>query len=207
MGKFNRLLLAASLLAATAVQAEITALGDAGLGQVSGQSGIVIEAGFGTTFGVDPTTTYDNGTIGDFYGVDWSQAGITIDAFKWMVDIEGGWDQATNTGANTRNELYPGAIGGFIAKGIAIAGNVDITLDATADLANVVANGGAVSDTDGGIGITFADSFVDFRVADMGFFIEDYDGSGGGQLSSFGGMELLGVQFDGLELVVRGNGL
>ncbi|WP_416396411.1 DUF6160 family protein [Allohahella sp. A8] len=204
MKNTTRLLLASALVAASAAQAEITALDDTGLSQVSGQSGIVIEAGFGFTNGVDAEAIFANGTVGDFYDVDWSQAGITIDAFKWIVDVEGGWDQATNTGTNTggSTDLF----GGFIAKGIAIAGGVDITIDATADLGNVVANGGAVADSDGGIGITFARSYVDFRVADMGFFMED-DAGFGAQFSSFGGVELLGARFDGLELVVRGNGL
>ncbi|WP_020409137.1 DUF6160 family protein [Hahella ganghwensis] len=199
-------LLAAAAVSLTA-QAELKSIDDTTLADVTGQSGLVIEAGFGSISGVDAAT-------GDFYGIDWSGAGITIDAFKWIVDIEGGWDQDTNEGVNTRllplqDSLVETPYAGFLAEDISIAGSVDMTIDATADLANVIGNGGAVSEGDGGIGITFANSDIHFRVGNLGVFVEDYNGLqiDGQQVSSFGGVELIGMNIDGLSLVVRGNGL
>ncbi|GAA3964278.1 DUF6160 family protein [Allohahella marinimesophila] len=230
MKGLNKLVLVSAIVAASAANAELKSIDDAAMAEVSGQSGIVIEAGFGTIAGVDAAaanaytaeTTLADGTVvtqegsaGDFYGVDWSNAGITIEAFKWIVDIEGGWDQDTNTGVNVNSGNPVPALGGFIAKDIAVAGAVDMTIDATADLANVVANGGAVAEGDGGIGITFANSNINFKVGDMGVFVEEYDlanvGATGtvaaGQVSSFGGIELIGMNIDNLQLVIRGNGL
>ncbi|GAA3946655.1 DUF6160 family protein [Allohahella marinimesophila] len=221
--------LAAAIMTATSAQAELQAIDDADMAEVSGQSGIVIEAGFGSIGGIDrsaenaytaSTTLADgsvveqSGTLGDFYGADWSNAGITIEAFKYIVDIEGGWDQETNTGVNTRLQplqsvLTEKPLAGIIVKDIAVAGRMDVTIDATADLANVVANGGDVAEGDGGIGITFSDSDINFKMGDMGVFVEPYEGIGviGGQVSSFGGVEMLGINIDNLGLVIRGNGL
>ena len=229
MKGLNKLVLVSAIVAASAANAELKSIDDAAMAEVSGQSGIVIEAGFGTISGVDATAenaynqtvtgpageVVHNGSGGDFYGVDWSNAGITIEAFKWIVDIEGGWDQDTNTGVNVNSGNPVPALGGFIAKDIAVAGAVDMTIDATADLANVMTNGGAVAEGDGGIGITFANSNINFKVGDMGVFVEEYDLSqaGGqgtvaaGQTSSFGGIELIGMNIDNLQLVIRGNGL
>ncbi|MAM87424.1 MAG: hypothetical protein CME36_08980 [unclassified Hahellaceae] len=234
MKGLNKLVLVSAIVAASAANAELKSIDDAAMAEVSGQSGIVIEAGFGTISGVDATAenaytakaevrqpdgsiveVEQAGSAGDFYGVDWSNAGITIEAFKWIVDIEGGWDQETNTGTNMNSGNPIPALGGFIAKDIAVAGSVDMTIDATADLANVVANGGAVAEGDGGIGITFANSNINFKVGDMGVFVEEYDlanvGASGvvaaGQVSSFGGIELIGMNIDNLQLVIRGNGL
>lgn len=208
MKGLKKVLLVAAVAAPFAAQAELQSIDDSVLADVTGQSGLVIEAGFGSIAGVDAAT-------GDFYGVDWSGAGITIDAFKWIVDIEGGWDQDTNSGANTPAGNPVPALAGFIAKDIAIAGAVDMTIDATADLANVLANGGAVAEGDGGIGITFANSNINFKVGDMGVFVEEYDLANAGgagivaaqQVSSYGGIEIIGMNIDGLELVIRGNGL
>ncbi|GAA3964261.1 DUF6160 family protein [Allohahella marinimesophila] len=189
--------------------AEIQELEEAQLADITGQSGIVLEIGIGSISGVDAS-------VGDFYGVDWSEAGVTIEAQKWLVDIEGGWDSDTNLGANTSYGNGEKWIGGAISKDIAVAGSLDITLDATADLDNVVANGGNVAEGDGGIGLTFARSELNFKTGDMGFFVEGFDlssvpgGSGtveGGMLSSLGGTELLKLNIDGLDVVVRGNGL
>ena len=208
MKGLNKILLVAAIAVPFAAQAELKSIDDSMMADVSGQSGLVIEAGFGTIAGVDVAT-------GDYYGVDWTNAGITIDAFKWIIDIEGGWDQDSNTGVNVNAGNPVPALAGFIAKDIAIAGSVDVTIDATADLANVVANGGAVAEGDGGIGITFANSNINFKVGDMGVFVEEYNLANIGQAgvvaaqqtSSFGGIEILGMNIDGLELVVRGNGL
>ena len=200
---------AATAVISPAAFAEIQALEEAELAEISGQSGIVLEIGIGSISGVDAAT-------GDFYGVDWSEAGVTIEASKWLVDIEGGWDSDTNLGANTSYGNETKWIGGSIAKEIAVAGTIDITLDATADLENVIANGGNVAVSDGGIGLTFARSELNFKTGDMGFFVEGYDlssvagGAGaveGGMLSSLGGTELLKVNIDGLDVVLRGNGL
>ncbi|OZG73488.1 hypothetical protein BTA51_10755 [Hahella sp. CCB-MM4] len=209
MKGLKKLLLVSAIAAAPlAAQAELKAVDDSVLADVSGQSGLVIEAGFGSVSGVDAST-------GDFYGVDWSGAGITIDAFKWIVDIEGGWDQDSNLGVNVNAGNPVPALGGFIAKDIAIAGAVDMTIDATADLANVIANGGAVAEGDGGIGISFANSNINFKVGDMGVFVEEYDLANVGQsgtvaaqqVSSYGGIEIIGMNIDNLQLVIRGNGL
>ena len=52
-----------------------------------------------------------------------------------------------------------------------------------------------------GIGITFANSDINFRVGDMGVYL-----AGVGQTSSFSAIEIIGMNINGLELVVRGNG-
>src|SRR5690606_21599829 len=113
----SRSFLTATLFAAVlspAVMAEIQELEEAQLAEISGQSGIVIEVGIGSISGVDSATA-------DYYGVDWSQAGVTVQASKWLVDIEAGWDSDTNQGANTSAGNDTKWIGGSIAKDIAVA--------------------------------------------------------------------------------------
>ena len=53
----------------------------------------------------------------------------------------------------------------------------------------------------GNIGITFANSDINFRVGDMGTHL-----AGVGETSSFGAIEIIGMNINGLELVVHGNG-
>ena len=201
MKGLKKLVLVSAIAAAPlAAQAELKAVDDAVLADVSGQSGLVIEAGFGSM-------TH----AGDYInGVDWSNAGITIEAFKWTVDAEE-WDSATNdvTGNILNDAAGDRVTGGFIAKGIAIAGAADMTIDAVGDLSQIPAGNipGA-----GGIGITFggqgtATSVINFRVAEMGTFVDPLADAGGAgtQLNSFGGIEIIGMDISGLELVVRGN--
>ncbi len=196
MKGLKKLVLVSAIAAAPlAAQAELKAVDDAVLADVSGQSGLVIEAGFGSM-------TH----AGDYInGVDWSNAGVTIGAFKWTVDAEE-WDSTTNdvTGNILNDAAGDRVTGGFIATGISIAGSVDVTIDAVGDLSQIPAGNipGA-----GGIGITFGGSDINFRVADMGTFVNPLADAGGAgtQLNSFGGIEIIGMNVDGLELVVRGN--
>ncbi|AZZ93050.1 MULTISPECIES: DUF6160 family protein [unclassified Hahella] len=184
MKGLKKLVLVSAIAAAPlAAQAELKAVDDAVLADVSGQSGLVIEAGFGSL------TYSDIAVIADS---DWdTDAGIHIDAFKWEVDVEA-WDSASNAtlGAST------GALGGFIAKDISINGSVDVTIDALADAATLGTT------NLGGIGITFANSDINMRVGDMGVYLNQ---TGLGQVNSMGAVEIIGMNLDGLELVVHGN--
>ncbi|MBK8972946.1 MAG: hypothetical protein IPM37_17000 [Hahellaceae bacterium] len=80
--------LVSALLSSTAVQADIVSLTEDSMDTISGQSGLVIEVGMGSLGGVNQATQ-------DYYHLDWSNAGIKIDAFKWIVDM-GRWNSATN---------------------------------------------------------------------------------------------------------------
>ena len=204
MKGLNKILLVAAIAAPFAAQAELKSIDDAAMSSVSGQSGLVIEAGFGTLA---------RGAAG-VYATDWTNAGITIEAFKWEVDTQS-WNNTSNVidmsapvaGAGTKT------LAGFIAKDIKIAGKVDVTIDAVIDqasytrlsadpaaLAAAVSSGAAAGA--GGIGITFDNSEINFRVGDMGVYL-----AGVGQTSSFGAIEIINMNVNGLDLVVRGNGL
>ncbi|MBK8971519.1 MAG: hypothetical protein IPM37_09195 [Hahellaceae bacterium] len=203
MKGLNKILLVAAIAAPFAAQAELKSIDDAAMSDVSGQSGLVIEAGFGQV---------NRGAAG-IYATDWSQAGITIEAFKWEVDTQS-WNNETNivdmaapvAGAGTTT------LAGFIAKDIKIAGKVDVTIDAVADtIFKLVGASGAATllasdptslQRAGGVGITFSGSDINFRVGDMGVYL-----AGVGQTSSFGAIEILNMNVDGLQLVVRGNGI
>lgn len=201
MKGLKKVLLVAAIATPFAAQAELKSIDDATMSDVSGQSGLVIEAGFGTL----------NRT--NIYNLDWSTAGIKIDAFKWEVDTQA-WS-ATNNDITMTDAVVAGqkTLAGFIAKDIRIAGKVDVTIDAVADTATAanLAGAGAGAATlaaagqlagAGGIGITFGGSEINFRVGDMGVYL-----AGVGQTSSFGAIEIINMNVDGLELVVRGNGL
>lgn len=204
MKGLNKILLVAAIAAPFAAQAELQSIDDAAMSGVSGQSGLVIEAGFGT----GATGLYDAHTA-----TGWTGAGIKIDAFKWEADVQA-WSASGNNIdlASPANPTAgaPVTYGGFIAKDIQVAGAVDVTIDAVGDFGVLAANqaayvtgSGAGSQLQGagGIGITFSGSDIDFRVGDMGVYL-----AGVGQTSSFGSIEILGMKIDGLELVVRGNG-
>ena len=209
MKGLNKILLVVAVAAPFAAQAELKSIDDAAMADVSGQSGLVIEAGFGTT-----------GRTG-YFDADWTTAGIKIDAFKWEVDVET-YENSNNSAVGLQNPTVEAALGGaikggFIARDIAIAGYLDVTIDAVGDVSALGAASvaGAYDGTEGGIGITFAGSKIDFRVGDMGVYVGDVAATGLGgpadlaaaQISSFGGIEILGLDINGLDLVVRGNGL
>ncbi|MBK8972947.1 MAG: hypothetical protein IPM37_17005 [Hahellaceae bacterium] len=61
-------------------------------------------------------------------------------------------------------------------------------------------------DRSAGIGITFANSDLNLRFGDMGIFMLN-SGGVSGQTSSFGAVEVIGMNIDGLNVVMRGNGL
>jgi hypothetical protein len=79
-------------------------------------------------------------------------------------------------------------------------GGGDTFIDAVSDSAARLA--GAPLDQTGGIGISFANSNMSMRVGDVGFYL-----SGVGQTSSIGAAEVIGFNIDGLDIVMRGNGL
>jgi microcompartment protein CcmK/EutM len=202
MKGLNKLVLITAISAASfGANAELKAIDDAVMADVSGQSGLVIEAGFGSA---DKT---------DLFAVDFAGAGITIDTFKWEVDAQQ-WDNSTNIVDGADLAGPGGAVkGGFIASDIAIAGAVDVTIDAVGDgvgLATALGAGSLPADAAalaalGGIGITFANSNIDFKVGDMGVYVASGNGIAGGQLSSMGSIEILGMNIDGLDLVIHGN--
>ncbi len=191
MKGLNKLALVAAIaVASSAANAELKAIDDATMADVSGQSGLVIEAGFGGPLTRTVGAGADVAAGGSFadWGAGNANAGITIDAFKWQVDLET-FDAATNT-------IDPTAVGlegGFIAQNIAIAGQVDVTIDGAEDLSDPAA-------PVGGLYMTFADSSIDFKVGNMAFY---QVGAVGG---SMGGIEILGMNIDGLSLLIRGNG-
>ncbi|MBK8971602.1 MAG: hypothetical protein IPM37_09630 [Hahellaceae bacterium] len=87
-----------------------------------------------------------------------------------------------------------------MARDIQLAGGGDTFIDAVSDSAARLA--GAPLDQTGGIGISFANSNMSMRVGDVGFYL-----SGVGQTSSIGAAEVIGFNIDGLDIVMRGNGL
>lgn len=179
MKGLNKVLLVAAIAVPFAAQAELKSIDDAMMSEVSGQSGLIIEAGFGT----GPAGLYEA------HG-EWTGAGITIDAFKWEVDAHA-WDSANNT-----VDLLDGApiaFAGFVAQDIAIAGSVDVIIDAALDGAAGV----------GGIGISFVNSDINFRIGSMGVYVAGT----GAMASSMGTLEIIGMNIDGLDLVIHGNGL
>jgi hypothetical protein len=191
MKGLKKVLLVAAIAVPFAAQAELKSIDDSAMADVSGQSGLVIEAGFGT----GATTLYDN------HGT-WANAGIKIEAFKWEVDVEE-FNATTNTINST---IDHGNYAGFIAKEIAIAGRVDVVIDAVAATTGTVTAGFAgdfaATSAGGGIGISFANSDIDFRVGDMGIYVADgYNG----QISSMGTIEIIGMNINGLSLVIHGN--
>jgi hypothetical protein len=189
MKGLKKVFLVAAIAVPFAAQAELKSMDDAVLADVSGQSGLVIEAGFGT----GAATLFDN------HGT-WAGAGITIEAFKWEVDVEE-FDATTNTIDSLTDH---GNYAGFIAQDIAIAGSVDVVIDAVAatNITAGFAGDFAATSAGGGIGISFARSFIDFRIGDMGIYVADgYNG----QISSMGTLEILGMNIDGLSLIIHGN--
>ena len=69
---------------------------------------------------------------------------------------------ATATATAAATAILALGYGGFVVRDIAIAGRVDITIDAVQDSATIPTTGT-------GIGITFTNSDLNFRLGDMGF--------------------------------------
>ena len=91
------------------------------MSDVSGQSGLVIEAGFGT----GPASVFAARCLGE--------CGISIAAFKWEVDVEA-WNSTTNDViGNVPAAGLAQTFGGFVAQNIQVAGSVDVTIDAVGD--------------------------------------------------------------------------
>lgn len=187
----------AAVLSPLSAKAEIQAIDDGALETVVGQSGIVIEESIGT----GPTNLFDA------HGL-WSGAGITINAFKWEVDVQA-WNSVTNA-VEISDPVDPSgtpAYGGFVARDIQVAGVLDTTVDAVSDNAVLAAGlpsydgSNAALAGSGGIGVSFANSNLSFRVGDVGIYL-----AGVGQISSIGAVEVIGMNIDGLDVVMRGNG-
>jgi Family of unknown function (DUF6160) len=190
MKGLNKILLIAAVAVPFAAQAELKSMDDAVMADVSGQSGLIIEAGFGTgpadLYGAH--STYD--TAAAVQTGAWAGAGISIDAFKWEVDGTA-WNSVTNTITNPTGAALP-AYAGFVAQGIQVAGSVDVIIDAALDTATGV----------GGIGVAFDNSDINFRVDTMGVYV-----AGAGIRSNMGTLEIIGMNINGLDLVIHGNGL
>ena len=159
----------------TLASADILEISDDELAKTVGQSGLMIEAGFGGA-----------ANKADITNVDWSSAGITVDAFKWEFDMEN-YDSLTNIHAVSGS----GFGGGFIAERISIAGAVDITIDGSSDIGS----------SRGAIGFDFTNSNIDMRVGNMAACS---GASGVGE--SMGAIEILTLNIDGMDLFISGNG-
>jgi hypothetical protein len=156
-------------------QAEIAAIDDEELAGFSGQSGLLVEAGFG---GAANKT--------NILQVDWSTAGITVEAFKWEVDLED-----YNSSTNLHSTELSGEIGGFIAQRILVAGQVDVVIDMVRDTLS----------PSNAIGFDFQRSNVDVRFSNMAFYSKQ-----GGIGESMGAVEVLTLNIDGMDLFISGRG-
>ncbi|WP_369602302.1 DUF6160 family protein [Hahella sp. SMD15-11] len=184
MKGLKKLVLVTAIAAAPlAANAELKAVDDATLEAATGQSGLLVEVALGTT-------------TGDALNRDYTNAGVTIEAFKWTVDLET-YDSATNVvtlGTGAPAGLTSGQpVGGFVATDIAIAGNVDVAIDGAVDGSGhggiaMVLNTGAAG--------------LDFKVGDMGVF--GNAGSGNVQASSMGGIEMAGIHLKDVSMVISG---
>lgn len=197
MNKISRVILLTGVLSPLSSYAEIQAIDDGALETVVGQSGLVIELSVGT----GPASVFEA------HG-RWDNAGYTMDTFKWEVDIQA-WDSTTNdiSMGDPADASGTPVYGGVYARDSQVAGQVDVTVDAVGDSAAITAGiagydgANAALAGAGGIGITFTNSDLSFRVGDFGVYL-----AGVGQISSMGAMEVIGMNIDGLEVVLRGNG-
>ena len=171
-------------LVCSVASADLKELPEEALSDISGQSGLILEVNAGSV--LRAAGAQGDTTLGSDVSADYSNAGLSIDSQKWIIDSET-YDSTTNQyiGAST------GKVAGTIAQNIQIGGSADITIDAVEDVAVPT----------GGLALRFANTDLNIKVGNMSFFIDD-------QLqASRGGIEINGINVDGTQLVLRGNGV
>lgn len=199
MKGLKKLVLVSAIAAAPFAQAELKAIDDAVLADVTGQSGLIIEVAMGST---DAFGARQQGVLTiTSTGLDaWDNAGIKIDAFKWEVDL-GGYDSATNIHANDNGRLEANGqnfVGGLIASDIRIAGSLDMTVDGVLD--------GSDISTGGGIAIGFENSNISMRINSLNVY-GGVEGQGMAMLRpSMGAIEIIGMDLSNLDLTISGRG-
>lgn len=200
MKGLKKLVLVSAIAAAPFAQAELKAIDDAVLADVTGQSGLIIEVAMGST---DAFGVVQQGALTiTSTGLDaWDNAGIKIDAFKWEVDL-GGYDSATNIHANDNGRLEDGGgnnyVGGLIASDIRIAGSLDMTIDGVLDASDI--------STGGGIAIGFEESNISMRINSLNVY-GGVEGQGMAMLRpSMGAIEIIGMDLSNLDLTISGRG-
>lgn len=200
MKGLKKLVLVSAIAAAPFAQAELKAIDDAVLADVTGQSGLIIEVAMGST---DAFGARQQGVLTiTSTGLDaWDNAGIKIDAFKWEVDL-GGYDSATNIHANDNGRLEDGGgnnyVGGLIASDIRIAGSLDMTIDGVLDASDI--------STGGGIAIGFEESNISMRINSLNVY-GGIEGQGQAMLRpSMGAIEIIGMDLSNLDLTISGRG-
>jgi len=206
MKGLKKLVLVSAIAAAPFAQAELKAIDDAVLADVTGQSGLIIEVAMGST---EAFAVRDFGTAGAQITstglAAWDNAGIKIEAFKWEVDL-GAYDPESNRHGVLQadgtmvddNGGGTGYVGGLIASDIRIAGSLDMTIDGVLDTANI--------ETGGGIAIGFENSNISMRINSLNVF-GGAEGSGAGMIRpSMGAIEIIGMDLSNLDLTISGRG-
>lgn len=165
--------------------AELSEIDDKTMADVSGQSGLILEVNAGSA-ALSAGAAGDT-SLGADVSTDYSNAGLTIESQKWIVDVET-YDSTTNIHDPSTSA---GTTGGMITQNISVAGTADITIDAVEDL----------SVPTGGLAVRFANTDLNIKVGNSAFF------SNNTLSESMGGTELNGINVDGVQLVLRGSGL
>ena len=188
MKGLKKLVLVTAIAAAPlAANAELKAVDDATLEAATGQSGLLVEVNLGST-------------TGDALNRDYTNAGVTIDAFKWNVDLQA-YDSTTNV--VTLGTAGAAPTGGFVAQNIAVAGAVDVNIDGVVD-------GGTGH---GGIAMVLDNSAdargLDFKVGSMDVFAISGSGNvtssqAAGADTSMGGIEMTGIHLNNVSMVISG---
>ena|SRR5690606_65727 len=202
MKGLNKLVLVSAIAAAPFAQAELKAIDDATMADISGQSGLLVEVAMGSAdYGQDAT-----GAIVDqskLLAVDWDNAGIEIAAFKWEVDLES-YNRATNI--HTGDALEAGGsrvLGGVIAEGIKIAGYADITVDGVFDDGQAHGGQDPSGQVGGGIAIGFEGANISMRVDSISVYRTGADNLNI-KTASMGAVEILGMNLKNVDLTLSG---
>lgn len=195
MKGLKKLVLVSAIAAAPFAQAELKAIDDAVLADVTGQSGLIVEVAMGSTTAF-ATRALGAATITSTGLAAWDNAGIKIGAFKWEVDL-GAYDPVTNIHDND-NGGGTGFIGGVIASDIRIAGSLDMTIDGVLDTTNV--------ETGGGIAIGFENSNISMRINSLNVFGGAEDAGMALLRPSMGAIEIIGMDLSNLDLTISGRG-
>jgi len=201
MKGLNKLVLVSAIAAAPFAQAELKAIDDATMADISGQSGLLVEVAMGSVdYGKAADGTIDSAKL---LQVDWSQAGITIDAFKWEVDLES-YNRATNIHTGDLLEAAGSRVlGGVIAEGIKIAGYADIVVDGVFDDGQAHGGQPASGQMGGGIAIGFENANISMRVDSIAVYRTGADNLSV-KTASMGAIEILGMDVSGVDLTLSG---
>ncbi len=202
MKGLKKLVLVSAIAAAPFAQAELKAIDDAAMADISGQSGLLMEVAMGSVdYGKDATTgVIDQSKL---LAANWDEAGITIDAFKWEVDLES-YNRATNIHTGDPLEAAGSRVlGGVIAEGIKIAGYADIIVDGVFDDAQAHGGQPASGQIGGGIAIGFENANISLRVDAISVYRTGADNLNI-KTASMGAVEILGMDVSGVDLTLSG---